>query len=159
MFRDQRVAVVVPAFDEARLVGETLRSIPPYVDRVFVVDDASRDDTAGAAVAVNDPRVAVLRHPENRGVGGAIVTGYRAALEENVDLVAVMAADNQMDPDDLEALLGALLDHHADYAKGNRFIHAAARQMPLPRRLAGKALALLTRLVEARTSSERSHSR
>jgi glycosyltransferase involved in cell wall biosynthesis len=78
MFRDHRVAVVVPAFDEARLVGDTLRTIPPYVDQVFVVDDASRDGTAVVAAAVDDPRVAVLRHAENRGVGGAIVTGYRA---------------------------------------------------------------------------------
>ena len=146
MFRGQRVAVVVPAFDEARLVGQTLRTMPPYVDTVFVVDDASRDDTAVVAAAVNDARIEVLRHPENRGVGGAIVTGYRAAIAAGVDLVAVMAADNQMHPDDLAVLLDALLDEGADYAKGNRFAHEAVRQMPRARRIAGSALALLTRL-------------
>ncbi len=104
MFRGLRVAVVVPAFNEARLVAKTLRSIPAGVDAVFVVDDASRDATAAVAAAVDDPRINVLRHDENLGVGGAIVTGYRAALAGAADLVAVMAADNQMHPEDLDAL-------------------------------------------------------
>ena len=84
MLEGKRVAVVVPAFDEERLVGETLRGIPEFVDRVYVVDDASRDGTAAAVEAVGDPRVELLRHERNLGVGAAIATGYRRALEESV---------------------------------------------------------------------------
>ncbi len=146
MFRGHRVAVVVPAFEEERLVGATLRGIPSWVDAVFVVDDASTDATAAAARAVHDSRTQILQHATNRGVGAAIVTGYRAALADHAELVAVMAADNQMHPDDLAVLTSALLYHSADYAKGNRLIHPAARQMPIARRVGGQLLAGLTRL-------------
>ena len=72
MLAGQRVAVVVPAYDEERLVGETIRGIPEFVDRILVVDDASRDGTSAAAEAAGDPRVDVLRHERNEGVGAAI---------------------------------------------------------------------------------------
>ena len=99
MLAGKRVAVVVPAYDEERLVGETIRGIPEFVDRILVVDDASRDGTSAAAEAVGDPRVDVLRHERNEGVGAAIATGYRRALDEEIDVTCVMAADNQMDPE------------------------------------------------------------
>ena len=101
MLEGKRVAVVVPAFDEERLVGETIRGIPEFVDRIFVVDDASRDGTAAAAEGVGDARVQLVRHERNAGVGAAIATGYRRALEEEIDVTCVMAADNQMDPAEL----------------------------------------------------------
>ena len=146
MFRGLRVAVVVPAFQEERHVGRTLGGIPACADAIYLVDDASTDATSTEARATPDRRVRVLRHEQNRGVGAAIVTGYRAALADRIELVAVMAGDDQMAPDDLEVLLAKLCDADADYAKGNRFVHPAARDMPLGRRLGGKALALLTRL-------------
>jgi glycosyltransferase involved in cell wall biosynthesis len=146
MFRGLRVAVVVPAFQEERHVARTLGGIPACADAIYLVDDASTDATSTEARATPDRRVRVLRHEQNRGVGAAIVTGYRAALADRIDLVAVMAGDDQMAPDDLEVLLAKLCDADADYAKGNRFVHPAARDMPLGRRLGGKALALLTRL-------------
>ena len=82
MFEGKRVAVVVPAYDEERLVVETLRGMPELVDRIYVVDDGSGDGTAAAAAAIGDPRVEVIPHQRNSGVGAAIVTGYRRALEE-----------------------------------------------------------------------------
>jgi glycosyltransferase involved in cell wall biosynthesis len=97
----KRVAVVVPAHDEELLVGETLRGIPAFVDRVIVVDDASSDATAERAAAVGDQRVNVIVHERNAGVGAAIVTGYKHALAEAIDVTCVMAADNQMDPAEL----------------------------------------------------------
>src|SRR5262249_61788058 len=81
MLDGKRVAVVVPAFDEERLVGETIRGIPEFVDAILVVDDASHDGTAAAAEGAGDARVQVLRHERNAGVGAAIATGYRRALE------------------------------------------------------------------------------
>ena len=99
MLDGKTVAVVVPAYNEEALVASTLATIPGFVDRVFVVDDGSADATAERA-ATGDPRVDVLVHERNRGVGAAIVTGYQAAMGEGIDVTAVMAADGQMDPDE-----------------------------------------------------------
>lgn len=140
-----RIAVVVPAYDEAAHIRQTLASIPGYVDDVVVVDDASSDDTAGAARAAADPRVRVLRHDRNRGVGAAIATGYRAAFAGGADVAAVMAGDGQMHPDDLRELLRPVARGEADYAKGDRLGHPAAwRAMPLERWLGNHVLSRLT---------------
>jgi glycosyltransferase involved in cell wall biosynthesis len=141
---EARIAVVVPAYCEERLIARMLRRVPSYVDRIYVVDDASPDGTLAAARGVTDPRVVLVRHAQNRGVGAAIVTGYRAALADAHDVVAVMAGDDQMHPDDLEPLVRAVLGG-ADYAKGNRFIHPEARRMPLARRWGGGFLSAVTR--------------
>jgi dolichol-phosphate mannosyltransferase len=144
VFADARIAVVVPAYREERLIARMLVRIPAYVDTIYVVDDASPDATIKAATRVPDPRIKLVRHTENRGVGAAIVSGYRAALADGHDVLAVMAGDDQMHPDDLEPLVSAVLAG-ADYAKGNRFVHAEARKMPLARRVGGHFLSLLTR--------------
>jgi len=146
MLHQRRIAVVVPAFREARLIGRTLRTMPDYVDRIVVVDDASDDGTSEAARNVGDPRVTVLRHPENRGVGAAIVTGYRYAMERGDAVLAVMAGDNQMHPDDLQAIVEPVALGRADYVKGNRFVHPDHARMPLLRRAGGEFLSLATRL-------------
>jgi dolichol-phosphate mannosyltransferase len=142
----KRVAVVIPAYREARLIGLSVSTVPEFVDAIYVVDDGSPDETSQAAEAVGDPRVRVLRHATNQGVGAAIVTGYRAALAEQADVVAVMAGDAQMDPADLPAVLAPVLAGRADYVKGNRFRSRESRNMPWPRRLAGKVLSFFTRL-------------
>jgi glycosyltransferase involved in cell wall biosynthesis len=121
-----------------------LGRVPRFVDAIYVVDDASPDRTLEVALAARDPRVRALRHRTNQGVGAAIVTGYRQALADGHDVLCVMAGDDQMHPDDLEPLVRAVLDG-ADYAKGNRFRHAEARQMPLARRFGGELLSLVTR--------------
>src|SRR6185369_5941414 len=100
MLEGKSLAVVVPAYDEEELVATTIRGIPDFVDRIIVVDDASRDGTAEAARGTGDARVDVVSHERDAGVGAAIVTGYRRAVAEGVDVVCVMAADNQIDPDD-----------------------------------------------------------
>src|SRR5204863_5687677 len=105
MVDGRTVAVVVPAYDEEPLIETTVRGIPEFVDRVFVVDDASRDGTRDKVRAVAEGRVELIEHERNRGVGAAIVTGYRRALAEGVDVTCVMAADNQMDPTDLDAIV------------------------------------------------------
>lgn len=146
MWREHSVAVIVPAYNEQELIGRTLARLPSYVDTIFVVDDASVDDTATAVSTAGDHRVRYLRHSRNRGVGAAIATGYRHAAEAGLELLAVMAADDQMHPDDLGPLLDAVIDGRAEYSKGNRFVHPDRRRMPLGRRVAGKALAWLTRV-------------
>jgi glycosyltransferase involved in cell wall biosynthesis len=147
MLEGKRVAVVVPAYNEERLVADTLRGIPELVDRIIVVDDCSSDATVERARAVADPRVEVLVHDQNGGVGAAIVTGYRRALEEDVDVTCVMAADNQMDPAELEQLAGPVARGEVDYVKANRLVTGEAWQLiPRARYLGNAALSLLTKI-------------
>jgi glycosyltransferase involved in cell wall biosynthesis len=147
MLEGKRVAVVVPAFDEEKLVGETIRGIPEFVDRIYVVDDASRDGTSATADAVGDPRVQLLRHERNRGVGAAIATGYRRALEERIDVTCVMAADNQMDPAELASLVEPVARGEVEYAKANRLVSGEAWEViPRTRYLGNAVLSLLTKI-------------
>ncbi|HZO96916.1 MAG TPA: glycosyltransferase family 2 protein [Gaiellaceae bacterium] len=149
MVEGKRVAVVIPAYDEEELLPVTLASIPAFVDRVVVVDDASRDGTAGRAraAAEADPRIVVLEHERNRGVGAAIVTGYKRALEERVDVTCVMAADNQMDPADLERIVAPVARGEVDYAKANRLASGLAWEaIPRHRFLGNAVLSLLTKI-------------
>jgi glycosyltransferase involved in cell wall biosynthesis len=147
MLDGKRVAVVVPAFDEEALIATTLAGIPELVDRVIVVDDASRDGTAAAAAATGDGRVEVIAHGRNEGVGAAILTGYRRALEEGIDVTCVMAGDNQMDPADLEAIAGPVARGEVDYAKANRLFTGRAWELiPRTRYLGNAVLSLLTKI-------------
>jgi glycosyltransferase involved in cell wall biosynthesis len=147
MWRDVTIAVVVPAYNEARHIGRTLHGIPSYVDRIVVVDDGSYDETADEVQRGADARVTLLRHAANRGVGQALCTGYTHAFKDGADIVAVMAGDGQMHPDDLERLLAPLVEGAADYVKGDRLSHPDVFQrMPLARLLGNHVLSLGTRV-------------
>jgi len=147
MLEGKTVAVVVPAYDEEALIGATIRAVPGFVDRIFVVDDASRDGTAAAARAVGDPRVEVLSHERNWGVGAAIVTGYQRALAEDVDIACVMAGDNQMEPADLEKIALPVARNEVDYTKANRLISGEAwKAIPRSRYLGNAVLSFLTKI-------------
>ncbi len=147
-----RIAVVVPAFNEASLIARTLSSIPSYVHDVVVVDDASLDDTAVLVKKLDDARVHLVRHAQNEGVGAAIATGYRVAFERGADVCAVMAGDGQMHPDDLATLLLPILRGEADYVKGDRLSYPGVhRYMPWTRMLGNFVLALGTRAVTGLT--------
>src|SRR3989440_11707000 len=147
MLEGKRVAVVVPAHDEEKLIGDTIRSIPDFVDRVIVVDDKSKDGTVAAVRALNYQRVEVLEHERNLGVGAAILTGYRRAIEERIDVTAVMAADAQMDPGDLETLVAPVARREVDYAKANRLFPGQAWEViPRYRYLGNAMLSLLTKI-------------
>ena len=147
MVDGKRVAVVVPAHDEESLIGTTLAGIPEFVDRIFVVDDGSTDGTAVAVQASPDPRVMLVARAQNGGVGAAIVTGYEQALAEQQDVVCVMAADNQMDPDDLLTLVEPVARGEVDYAKANRLVSGEAwKLIPRTRYLGNAILSLLTKI-------------
>jgi glycosyltransferase involved in cell wall biosynthesis len=147
MLEGKRVAVIVPARDEEALVGTTIGGIPEFVDKIYVVDDASRDGTAAAARAAGDGRVDVIAHDRNSGVGAAIVTGYRRAVADGIDVACVMAADNQMDPADLVRIAAPVARGEVDYAKANRLVSGEAwRVMPRSRYLGGAILSFLTKI-------------
>ena len=147
MLEGKRVAVVVPAHDEEKLIAETIRGIPDYVDRIYVIDDHSSDGTAAAVRALNLSRVELIEHERNQGVGAAILTGYRRALHDRIDVTAVMAADAQMDPADLEMLAAPVARGEVDYAKANRlFTGQAWEVIPRYRYLGNAVLSLLTKI-------------
>jgi glycosyltransferase involved in cell wall biosynthesis len=147
MLEGKRVGVVVPAHDEEELIATTLRGIPAFVDRIYVVDDGSRDATAERARAVGDERVEIVAHDRNRGVGAAIVTGYKRAREDGLDVACVMAADNQMDPADLERLTLPIARDELDYAKANRLVTGEAWTLiPRTRYLGNAVLSMLTKI-------------
>jgi glycosyltransferase involved in cell wall biosynthesis len=147
MLEGKRVAVVIPAHNEEKLLEATVAGVPDFVDRIYVVDDASSDGTAARAEAVQDPRLELLRHERNEGVGAAILSGYRRARDERVDVTAVMAADNQMAPDDLATLVRPVAVGDVDYAKANRLFTGQAWELiPRSRYLGNAVLSLLTKI-------------
>jgi dolichol-phosphate mannosyltransferase len=147
MIRGRLVAVVVPAYRVESQIAPVLRAMPRLVDRIYVVDDASLDSTAHRAESVKDERVEVIRHGINQGVGGAVVTGFRAALSSGADLIVKCDGDGQMDPRDIPALVAPLVQERAEYAKGCRFHHGQEfKSMPWVRRLGNIGLTFLTKL-------------
>lgn len=147
MIGGARVAVVIPAYRVERLIGGVLDRMPALVDRVIVVDDGSPDATAELVGARHEARVALIRHGRNRGVGAAMATGFRAALDDGADVVVKCDGDGQMDPLDIPSLIEPLLDGRAEYAKGCRFHHFRdLAAMPRVRLGGNIALTFLTKL-------------
>jgi glycosyltransferase involved in cell wall biosynthesis len=149
MYRDKTIAVIVPAYNEEKLVGKVLKTVPPFVDHIVVVDDASSDRTGEVVKAhqEEDSRIIYLRHPRNEGVGGAIVTGYKWARDNEISISVVMAGDAQMDPKDLPKLLDPVVEGEVDYSKGNRlFTGKAWRVIPKTRYLGNAILSFLTKI-------------
>jgi glycosyltransferase involved in cell wall biosynthesis len=149
MYRNKTVAVIIPAYNEEKLIGKVVKTVPPFVDHIVVVDDASQDRT-GEIVKANqkeEPRIIYIQHSKNEGVGRAIVTGYKWVRDKQVDFGVVMAGDAQMDPNDLPKLLDPVVAGEVDYAKGNRlFTGKAWRIIPKTRYLGNAILSFLTKI-------------
>jgi glycosyltransferase involved in cell wall biosynthesis len=140
------VAVVVPAFGVAKQIANVIREMPGWVTHIVVVDDASLDSSGDLASSVGDTRVQVLRHEQNLGVGGAVLTGYRRAVELRSDIIVKIDGDGQMDPAYLIALVSPIAGGEADYTKGNRFLHfPALGKMPIRRRIGNLGLSFMTK--------------
>lgn len=143
-----RIAVVIPAFRVGRRPLELIAALPPAVGWIFVVDDAC-PIASGDVVrsCCQDPRVQVISHRHNQGVGGAMVTGYQAALRTPAEVVVKLDGDGQMDPALVERLAAPVLSRRADYNKGNRFFKVAdVRRMPRLRLLGNAWLSFLSKL-------------
>ena len=147
MYQGYKLGIVVPAYNEEKFILETLQGMPHSADRIYVVDDASTDSTGRIIEGFSGDRFCILSSAENRGVGATIITGYKKALEENMDIVVVMAGDNQMDAKYLPELLESIIKGKADYAKGNRLSRFAHRRGMSNWRLFGNwVLTLLTKI-------------
>jgi len=145
VYREKKVGVVIPALNEESFIGNVIETMPAFVDRVYVVDDGSTDTTGQIAEGYakqEGSKVTLMRHQTRLGVGASIVAGYRRSMSEGMDIVAVMAGDGQMDPDQLPRLLDPIVDGRADYSKGNRLISSRAKEMP-KRRIRGNAMLTL----------------
>lgn len=139
---------MIPCYRVEREIQAVLQTIPSYIKHIIVVDDASPDSTADlvAASAAREERITLIRHPSNRGVGGAMVTGYRKALELGAQMAVKIDGDGQMDMDHLPGLLQPLIEGRADYTKGNRFRDFKSLQrMPFIRRVGNMGLAFLAK--------------
>ncbi len=147
MYKEKKVAVVVPAYNEEHFIGQVIDSIPAFVDQIIVVDDGSSDRTYDHVKELSNSRIVLLRNSTNQGVGRSTINGYRKALELGSDIVVKVDADGQMPLDHLPNLLDAIVDEGYDYVKGNRFLESAPlKQMPKLRLLGNIVLTFLTKL-------------
>jgi len=142
-----RIAVVVPCYRVKEHVGDVLASLGPEVGAVYCIDDACPDGSGDyIETTIRDPRVRVLRHAVNQGVGGAVMTGYRQAIEDGADVIVKLDGDGQMDPALLPGLVAPVLRGECDYAKGNRFWDLSRiGSMPLVRRMGNLCLSFLSK--------------
>lgn len=142
------IAVVIPCYRVKHQILGVLSGIGPECELVYVVDDACPEATGDhVEKACDDPRVRVLRHPQNLGVGGATLTGYAAALEAGADVIVKMDGDGQMDPGRIPHLVRPIEDGEADYVKGNRFFELEGlRAMPRSRFLGNSLLSFASKL-------------
>ncbi len=148
LFRNSKICIVVPAHNEERNLATVIRTIPDYCTAIVVVDDLSTDDTSAIAERERetDPRVVLIRHEVNQGVGGAIASGYEWARDNGMDCAVVMAGDAQMDPAELPTLLAPCLRDGVNYVKGNRLIYQQSRHIiPGIRFFGNSALSLFTK--------------
>ncbi|MBZ0316242.1 MAG: glycosyltransferase family 2 protein [Anaerolineae bacterium] len=147
MYKDNKIGTVIPAYNEEQFIEDVIRGIPEFVDYIFVVDDASTDDTATRAKAVDDGRLMVICNPSNMGVGGSMMVGYQAAIQAGMDIIVKVDGDGQMSMSHMPHLLDAIVEEGYDYAKGNRFIEGdSLASMPRIRLVGNIILTFLTKL-------------
>lgn len=149
MFRNLKVAVVVPCYNEEKLAGKTVTTMPTIVDTIIMVNDGSTDDTLNVLhqLAKEDSRVIVLDNDRNHGIGYSLVNGFKHALATtDADIIGVLAGDAQCDPTYIESMLEVLDDEKLDYVKANRFFHRdALKAMPRYRQIGNIFISLLTK--------------
>ncbi|WP_295979531.1 glycosyltransferase family 2 protein [uncultured Variovorax sp.] len=143
-----RIAVVIPSYKVTRHIAPLIAAIPSYIWRIYVVDDACPDQSGNFVKAnCTDPRITIVFHEVNQGVGGAVMTGYRAAIEDGAQVIVKIDGDGQMDPALIPNFVDPILSGEADYTKGNRFFDLEkVRAMPKIRLFGNAVLSLMTKL-------------
>ncbi len=149
MYKNKKIGVVIPAYNEETQIRRVIETMPEFVDRIIIVDDCSTDATIEVVKDCQKTRpwITLIRHHVNKGAGGAMITAYKYAREQDVDVVVRMDGDGQMNPADLPALLDPVVEERADYAKGNRlFTGEAYQKIPKIRYFGNAILSLLTKI-------------
>ena len=149
MLDNKIIAVTVPCYNEVTKIAAVVETMPDFVDHIIVVDDVSSDGSYELLLKMqaDHPRLHVIRHEQNGGVGAGIVTGYKYSRDHNHDICCVMAGDGQMDPEDLPGLIQPILDDRADYVKGNRFFtELGLKDIPRKRLFGNLVLSALTKI-------------
>lgn len=141
------ISVVIPCYRVKAHILTVLKGIGPSIKHIYCVDDACPDNSGDFIEQNNlDPRVTVLRHPKNQGVGGAVLTGYQAAIENNDDIIVKVDGDGQMDPSFIPKLIAPIISNEADYTKANRFYNLEfIESMPLIRKIGNALLSFLSK--------------
>ena len=140
------ITVVIPSYKVAKHIIDVINDMPMFINHIIVVDDKCPQNSGNIAETSNDKRVVVCYHEINQGVGGAVVTGYKKALELNSDIVIKVDGDGQMDVAYMQKLIQPIVDEKADYTKGNRFTDfKALRQMPKIRLFGNSGLSFLVK--------------
>ena len=148
MYRNLRVAAILPCYNEEKLIGKTIETMPDFVDEIIAVDDTSKDSTWETIqkIAKKNKRVVPLHHDINTGIGGAYITGFEYALDNKIDLIFTMAGDAQCNQNYMPNMIDTLLDRDVDYVKANRFVHLEElKQMPTFRRVGNTIITILTK--------------
>lgn len=155
MYKGKKISLVIPAYNEEKLIKPTLEHIPSSIDHIYVIDDASTDNMASvvSSLAKKDKRIDLVQHKTNLGVGAGIISGYKKTVEEGYDVAVVIGGDYQMDLEDLPSFLEPLVNGEADYTKGNRFLYAGKEKilakpdvMPLKRLFGNSLLSSIVKL-------------
>ncbi len=147
MFKNYKVSVVIPAYNEEVLIKQTIETIPDFIDKIIVINDASNDNTINILNKIDKKKLIIITHEKNKGVGAAISTGYKYCLKHKFDYIAVMAADGQMSPDELAPMLDFTIKNNLDYVKGNRFLKPLTlKSMPVVRIIGSLALNIMTKI-------------
>lgn len=143
---DVKIAVVVPAYKVADHIKDVVSSISANIVHVIVVDDKCPYASGKEVEQLNMKNVTVIYHESNQGVGGAVITGYKKALNLGCEIVVKMDGDGQMDPKYMDSLIGPLINNEADYTKGNRFVDfVALKSMPKKRLFGNSALSFFVK--------------
>lgn len=148
MYRGHKIAVVIPSYKVRNQILGVINSMGPEVTAIFVVDDCCPDKTGDFVEAnVTDTRVTVVRHEQNQGVGGAVMTGYQAAIDAGMDIIVKVDGDGQMDPSLIVNFITPIVNGEADYTKGNRFYDLEEiSAMPKIRLFGNAVLSFMTKI-------------
>lgn len=148
MTRNFSVAVVIPSFKVRSQILGVIKGIGPEVSRIYVVDDCCPEGSGDfVEKTCTDQRVTVIRNLQNLGVGGAVIAGYRAAINDGAEVIVKVDGDGQMDPSLIPRFVAPILEGEADYTKGNRFFNLEEiRAMPPVRIFGNAVLSLMAKL-------------
>ena len=147
MFNEAKICVIIPAYNAAQSITEVIDTLPEWVDQIIAVNDCSKDDTLEVLRNMSEPRLTVLSHEKNQGVGGAMKTGYAESVSGDADIFVKIDSDGQMDPNQLHRLLNPIINKEANYTKGNRFLQTKQlKAMPPLRRLGNYVMSFFSKI-------------